>query len=182
MCQWPGGVGFDSVYADMVSYTMYSSSDFALVHGFIDLNSRVNREYDDNERVLGLAMKTIYDLVPLREVIRDEQEQDHILGNVGAVRFSFGDLCPLIRPGCQPLRQFSFNEDTTESYIETIDECSILDRSLTSAADDIEENAHDLFSNGLSELRDDPSQFYFDELQSAHVTPSPSNGILSPAY
>ena len=88
MCQWPGGVGFDSVYADMVSYTMYSSSDFPLVHGFIDLNSRVNKEYDDNERVLGLAMRTIYDLVPLREVIRDEQEQDHILGNVDAVHCS----------------------------------------------------------------------------------------------
>ena len=51
MCPWPGGVGDDTIYADMVSYTMYSSSDFPLVNGFINLNSRVKREFDENERI-----------------------------------------------------------------------------------------------------------------------------------
>lgn len=87
MCQWPGGVGIDSIYADMVSYTMYPSSDFPLINGFINLNSQVNKEYDDNERILDVAMKTVYDLLPLREVIQEHQEQDHILGK-GAVKFS----------------------------------------------------------------------------------------------
>ena len=80
MCQWPGGVGFDSIYADMVSYTMYSSSDFPLINGFINLNSRVNREYDDNETILDITMKTNYDLIPLREAIKDDQECNHLLG------------------------------------------------------------------------------------------------------
>jgi hypothetical protein len=80
MCHWPGGVGMDSFYADMVSYTMYSSSDFPLLNGFIDLNSRINKEYDDNERLLDIVMKTNYDLNLLREVIKDNEGLDHILG------------------------------------------------------------------------------------------------------
>ncbi len=80
MCQWPGGVGIDSLYADMISYTMYSSSDFPLINGFIDLNSRINKEYDDYERILDLTTKTNYDLIPLREVIKDNEGLDHILG------------------------------------------------------------------------------------------------------
>jgi len=80
MCQWPGGVGIDSLYADMISYTMYSSSDFPLINGFVDLNSRINKEYDDYERILDLTTKTNYDLIPLREVIKDNEGLDHILG------------------------------------------------------------------------------------------------------
>jgi hypothetical protein len=80
MCQWPGGVGIDSLYADMVSHTMYSSSDFPLINGFIDLNNRINKEYDDYERILDLAMKTTYDLIPLREIIKDYEGLDHVLG------------------------------------------------------------------------------------------------------
>ncbi len=70
----------DSLYADMISYTMYSSSDFPLINGFVDLNSRINKEYDDHERILDLAMKITYDLIPLREVIKDNEGLDHILG------------------------------------------------------------------------------------------------------
>jgi hypothetical protein len=77
---WPGGVGFDSIYADMVSYTMYSSSDFPLINGFINLNSRVNRDYDDNESMLDMTMKTVYDLLPLRDTIKDDEEFNHLLG------------------------------------------------------------------------------------------------------
>ncbi|CAF0921323.1 unnamed protein product [Adineta ricciae] len=152
MCQWPGGVGDDSIYADMVSYTMYSSSDYPLINGFINLNSPINREYDDNERILDVSMKTIYDLIPLREVIQDHEEHDHVLG-------------------CQILREFSFNENCTASYIETIDECSVLDRSLMDVSDDYDAE-NEVFSNGLSELRDDPFQFCFQELQSAHTCPT----------
>lgn len=141
MCHWPGGVGIDSFYADMVSYTMYSSSDFPLLDGFIDLNSRVNQEYHSNERILDLSLRTSYDLLPLREVIKDEEGFDHFLG-------------------CQTLREFTFNEDPTESYVETIDECSIMD-------EDIE-----MFDQTCEELRDDQSNFYFQELQSAHVNQS----------
>lgn len=151
MCQWPGGVGIDSLYADMVSTTMYSSSDFPLINGFIDLNNRINKEYDDYERLLDISMKTIYDLIPLREVIKEYEGYDHVLG-------------------CQILREFSFNEESTESYIETIDECSVIDSSLLSLDDDQQQQIpNELFSNICSELRDDQSHFYFQELQSAHV-------------
>jgi len=70
--------------------------------------------------------------------------------------------------GCQTLREFSFNEDLTDSFIETIDECSIMDIS----NDNDQQISNEIFSNGLSELRDDPSNFYFQELQSAHVNSS----------
>jgi hypothetical protein len=80
MCKWPGGYGFDSIYADMVSYTMYSSSDFPLINGFIDLNSRINMEYVNNENILDITAKTMYDLIPLREVIKDNEGENHILG------------------------------------------------------------------------------------------------------
>jgi hypothetical protein len=80
MCQWPGGIGSDSVYADMVSYTMYSSSDFPLINGFVDLNSRMNMEYVDNENLLDITSKIMCDLIPLREVIKDSEGENHILG------------------------------------------------------------------------------------------------------
>lgn len=168
MCQWPGGVGVDSLYADMVSYTMYSSSDFPLVNGFVDLNSRVNKEYDANERILDISMRTSYDLNPLRDAIKDDEDSDHILGKTLTNEFA---LRKGLHVGCQALREFSFNEDPTESYIDTIDECSIIDSSLISAEEDDEQQqmSNEMYSHTLSELRDDQSNFYFQELQSAHV-------------
>ena len=71
--------------------------------------------------------------------------------------------------GCQSLREFSFNEDSTNSYIDTIDECSIIDSSLLMSPENETTVHHDQISHGFSELRDDRSQFYFHELQSAHV-------------
>ena len=73
-----------------------------------------------------------------------------------------------ISVGCQTLREFSFNEESTDSYIDTIDECSMMDSSLMSSQED-PAMSNEMFSHGCSELRDDPSQFYFQELQSAHV-------------
>jgi hypothetical protein len=60
--------------------------------------------------------------------------------------------------GCPILREFTFNEEPTESYIETIDECSMMD-SLNNEDD----------QNILSDLRDEPTSFYFQELQSTYV-------------
>ncbi|CAF1454477.1 unnamed protein product [Rotaria sordida] len=136
----------------MISYTMYSSSDFPLINGFANLNSRINKEYDDNEKILHITSKTMYDLTPLREVIKDNEGKDHILG-------------------CQALREFSFNEDPTESYIETIDECSIIDSVLMNSLDN-NEILDEICSNDLSEVRNDPSTFYFQELQSALTFPT----------
>ncbi|CAF4276045.1 unnamed protein product [Rotaria sp. Silwood2] len=152
MCQWPGGVGIDSLYADMISYTMYSSSDYPLINGFVNLNSQINEEYNDNEKLLDITSKTMYDLTPLREVIKDNEGKDHALG-------------------CQTLREFSFNEDSTESYIETIDECSIIDSLLMNSFDN-HETLDEACNNDLSEVRDDPSTFCFQELQSAHTFPT----------
>ncbi|UJR09344.1 hypothetical protein I4U23_013587 [Adineta vaga] len=142
MCRWPGGIGSESIYADMVSYTMYSSSDFPLIKGFIDLNSRMNMEYADHENILDGTVRFLCDLLPLREVIKDNEEENHILGS-------------------QILRDFTFNEEPTVSYIETIDECSIVDS--INMEDD-----HNLL---LSDLRDEPTSFYGQELQSTYTCP-----------
>lgn len=80
MCQWSGGIGSDTIYADMVSYTMYSSCDFPLVHGFIDLNTRIHSESSENDRILEVTMKTMVDLSSLREVIKENEEENHNLG------------------------------------------------------------------------------------------------------
>ncbi|CAF1390088.1 unnamed protein product [Adineta ricciae] len=141
MCRWPGGVGSDSIYADMVSYTMYSSSDFPLIKGFVDLNSRMNMAYVDHERLLDETVRFTCDLIPLREAIKDDERENHIIGS-------------------QTLREFTFNEEPTVSYIETIDECSIVD-SLNI------EDDHNL----VSDLRDEPTSFYCQELQSTYTCP-----------
>jgi len=64
----------------MVSYTMYSSCDFPLVHGFIDLNTRIHSESSENDRILEVTMKTMIDLSSLREVIKENEEENHNLG------------------------------------------------------------------------------------------------------
>ena len=66
MCKWSGGIGSDSIYADMVSYTIYSTSDVPL----IDLNG------------LEITTQTMYDLIPLREVIKENEGENHILGKI----------------------------------------------------------------------------------------------------
>jgi hypothetical protein len=64
----------------------------------------------------------------------------------------------IVSIGCQILREFTFNEESTESYIETIDECSIID-SLNNEDD----------QNILSDLRDEPTSFDFQQSQSTYV-------------
>lgn len=80
ICRWPGGVGIDSLYADMISYTMYSSSDFPMVNGFTNVNSCINTEDDDYEEILDETSNTTWDVNSLRQVIKEHDGQDHILG------------------------------------------------------------------------------------------------------
>ncbi|CAF1681472.1 unnamed protein product [Rotaria magnacalcarata] len=148
ICRWPGGVGLDSSYSDMISYTMYSSSDFPLVNGFVNLHHQIN-----NEKILDRTAETMLDLIQLRDVINEHDEQDHILGS-------------------QELRRFAFNEDATESYIETVDECSIMNSSFMNTIDNAEIINDGLYFDELSEPRDDPLTFHFQELQSTHTAPT----------
>ncbi|CAF3972737.1 unnamed protein product [Adineta steineri] len=141
MCKWPGGVGSETLYAEMVSYTMYSSSDFPVVNGFVNFDSRINMEYVDNESILDVTAEIMCDLIPLREIIKEYEGENHFLG-------------------CQILREFTFNEESTESYIETIDECSMFDN--LSNEDD---------QNILSDLRDEGASFHYQDLQSTYVGP-----------
>lgn len=62
------------------------------------------------------------------------------------------------------LREFTFNEESTESYIETIDECSMM----IMESFNQEDEQHLL----LSDLRDEPTSFYVQELQSTYVSPT----------
>ncbi|CAF3721693.1 unnamed protein product [Rotaria socialis] len=153
ICRWPGGVGLDSSYSDMISYTMYSSSDFPLVNGFVNLHHQINNQYEDNETILDRAAEEMLDLIQLRDVINEHDGQDHILGS-------------------QELRRFSFNEDVTESYIETVDECSIMNSSFMNTIDNAEIINDDIYFDELSEPRDDPLTFHFQELQSTHTAPT----------
>lgn len=82
------------------------------------------------------------------------------------ITFWVGDIADLMNDdrlfaaGGRALREFTFNEEPTVSYIETIDECSIVD-------DSVDDNDDD--PNILSDLRDEPTSFHFHELQSTYV-------------
>ena len=81
MCQWRGGIGKDSIYAEMVSSTMYSSSDYPLVDGFTNVNSRPEEQQAKIESILEHTTSKMIDLVSLREVIKSNHTHDHILGD-----------------------------------------------------------------------------------------------------
>lgn len=81
MCQWRGGIGKDSIYAEMVSSTMYSSSDYPLIDGFTNANSRPEEEQTKIQSILEQTASKMIDLTSLREVIKTNQPHDHILGN-----------------------------------------------------------------------------------------------------
>ncbi|CAF1351024.1 unnamed protein product [Adineta steineri] len=98
-------------------------------------------EYVDNESILDVTAEIMCDLIPLREIIKEYEGENHFLG-------------------CQILREFTFNEESTESYIETIDECSMFDN--LSNEDD---------QNILSDLRDEGASFHYQDLQSTYVGP-----------
>ena len=77
MCQWRGGVGSDSIYAEMVTTTMYSSSDYPLIDGFTNANIRI---HEQQMSILDSTITTMIDLRSLRSVIKTKEGHDHILG------------------------------------------------------------------------------------------------------
>ena len=80
ICQWRGGIGADSVYAEMVSSTMYSSSDYPSIDGFTNANSTVDENHEQLETILSQTQAKSIDLVHLREVIKSKEGHDHPLG------------------------------------------------------------------------------------------------------
>jgi hypothetical protein len=80
MCQWRGGIGKDSIYAEMVSSTMYSSSDYPLVDGFTNANNRPEEQQTKIDTILDHTIKKMIDLISLRDVIKTNETHDHILG------------------------------------------------------------------------------------------------------
>lgn len=144
MCQWRGGIGKDSVYAEMVSSTMYSSSDYALIDGFTNANSRPEEQQVKIESILEHTTSKMVDLTSLRDVIRTNEMHDHILGN-------------------PTLRDFSFNETASNSFIDTIHESCLeqIDESINKSSvnnDDVDHYDHDeLVHAAIDDLTDDYS-------------------------
>ena len=81
MCQWRGGIGADSIYAEMVSSTMYSSSDYPLIDGFINTNIQADEQQVHTDSILDNTITKMIDLTSLRSVIKINEGHDHILGN-----------------------------------------------------------------------------------------------------
>jgi len=80
MCQWRGGIGADSIYAEMVSSTMYSSSDYPLIDGFTNANNRPDEQQTKIDNILDHTITKMIDLTSLRGVIKTNEGHDHILG------------------------------------------------------------------------------------------------------
>jgi hypothetical protein len=80
MCQWRGGIGKDSIYAEMVSSTMYSSSDYPVIDGFTNANSRLDEQQDEIDSILDQTNGKTIDLVLLRNVIHGNDGHEHTLG------------------------------------------------------------------------------------------------------
>jgi len=80
MCQWRGGIGQDSIYAEMVSSTMYSSSDYPLIDGFTNANIQPEEQQNQTNTILDQTITKMIDLTSLRNVIKTKEGHDHILG------------------------------------------------------------------------------------------------------
>jgi hypothetical protein len=147
MCRWRGGIGKDSIYAEMVSSTMYSSSDYPLINGFTNANNRPEEQESRIDSILEHTITKMIDLTSLRDVIKNNETHDHILGN-------------------QSLRDFSFNEFPSNSFIDTIHESCLvqndesIDKSYTNN-DDIDNddgyNHDELVHAAIDDFNDDLS-------------------------
>ena len=189
MCQWRGGVGKDSIYAEMVSGTMYSSSDFPLIDGFTNANSRPEEQEAKIQSILEHTTSKMIDLISLRDVIKTNENHDHILGS-------------------QTLREFSFNEAPSNSFIDTIHESCLAqidenpdtnhhddddgynhDELVHAAIEDFNDDSshtNEIFKNALTELSNqDPSTMHSNlgncQSQSANVK-SPNTRIISSIF
>ncbi|CAF0877347.1 unnamed protein product [Adineta ricciae] len=149
MCHWRGGIGADSIYAEMVSSTMYSSSDYPLIDGFTNMNAQVEEQQSRIDSILDRTITEMVDLTSLRSAIRGSEGHDHILGN-------------------HTLRDFVFNETPSGSFINTIHESCLgqqLDESMNQSYvnhDNVDNddgyNHEELMHAAIDDLNDDPSQ------------------------
>ena len=80
MCQWRGGVGKDSIYAEMVSNTMYSSSDYPLMDDFTNVNGQLDEQPIKIDAILDQTTIKMINLISLRDIIKNGETCDHILG------------------------------------------------------------------------------------------------------
>jgi len=152
MCQWRGGIGKDSIYAEMVSSTMYSSSDYPLIDGFTNANNRPEEQQTKIESILEHTTTKMIDLTSLRDVIKTNETHDHILAN-------------------QTLREFSFNEIPSNSFIDTIHESCLgqTDESINNNNSNDDGNHDDynhdeLIHAAIEDLNDDDDQSHTNEI------------------
>ncbi|CAF1679407.1 unnamed protein product, partial [Adineta ricciae] len=131
----------------MVSSTMYSSSDYPLVDGFTDVNHRPEEQHSKINSILDHTVTKTIDLTALRDVIKTNELHDHILGS-------------------QTLREFSFNETPSNSFIDTIHESCLAqldesnDKSYSNNDDADNDDAYnhdELVHAAIEDLNDDPS-------------------------
>ena len=80
LCRWPGGIGVDSIYAEMVSSTMYSSSDYPLVDGFANGNIDAEERKVKVDQLLDQTHHKMIDAGSLRNVIQSNEGHGHLLG------------------------------------------------------------------------------------------------------
>ena len=80
LCQWRGGIGADSIYAEMVSSTMYSSSDYPLIDGFTNANIQPEEQQSQSDSILNSTITKMIDLTSLRNVMKINEGHDHLLG------------------------------------------------------------------------------------------------------
>jgi hypothetical protein len=78
MCRWRGGIGTDSIYAEMVSSTMYSSSDYPLIDGFTNASSRPNEHEALVETILQQTTGRMVDLSAIRADEEYHHQQQHL--------------------------------------------------------------------------------------------------------
>ncbi|CAF0854414.1 unnamed protein product [Didymodactylos carnosus] len=169
----------NSIHKEFVAH-MYSTSDYATIEGFSITN--LNEQENDGKAVnrYQISLEKDYDLKYLRDIIKPYENIDHILGS-------------------QKLRSFTFNENRTDSFINTIHESSVADSRLGDEEEDMiaddnndviddidhkdgffDENSHDVFMAGmLSDARPEPSTNHGESQSSQSL---PMNGNFPPLY
>lgn len=168
MCQWRGGIGQDSIYAEMVSSTMYSSSDYPLIDGFTNTNIQPEEQLNQTDNILDQTLTKMIDLTALRNVIKTKEEHDHLLGMCLNRKKTKNFFNIFIYLGNQTLRDFVFNETPSGSFINTIHESYLgqidesLNKSSINPCDDIDHhddnyNHEELIHAAIEDLNDDPS-------------------------
>ncbi|CAF0871966.1 unnamed protein product [Didymodactylos carnosus] len=161
----PNATEQNSIHKEFVAH-MYSTGDYSTIEGF---SNPILNEQDEKKMTNRWEASLEYknDLKCLRDIIKPYENIEHTLGT-------------------QKLRDFTFNENRTDSFINTIHESSLVadsrfgdDREDIGVDDnndidhengfyDEESNSHDVFMDApLSDVRQDPSTNH-GEGQSSH--------------